>query len=877
MNSNLPVMPQQNLAPAKPIYALSERRESGQYLADALRELIHDFLQRDREVFRDVANTSEVVSNFIQGKQIWQKSDWTGEWRIVRPSSNADPNRVTAINIMQFYATTQVKMFTSSNPDLEPADQYKQREYREKVKVAKAVWNHYESKFYTPRFNQQEALHAIVSGTYVESVRYDQMKRGSKFFREITQNKRVRLNDGYSRCFSCGAQGGYDDFVKQPEEGQPAEFPKCPNCGSHEVMPPEEPMEQDYSSVTGVQPVQMGDLDIRLIPIQTLRFNVRVPVEESSWAVERIQMEESKLRYLLGDLDFQFSDNETDDGLKALEHISRAGNTIAGQDTDVMPSPLTRPAIVDRVTIKPEDVSHIKLNEDTVTLAGVTLPKDSRLSDIIPEEGATVLAVNDGGIIIGMYFGSHHSNEMSSGTYHMRLESGLGRGSEDTVEVQKRFNRNDWQISKFGEATATPGHTVVAGAVKRAHMRKIGHPQAIIPVSKSVAMALKTTELVRQLPPGTVGAQFFQYTYDILNQYRQLTSHSTDFSNAFPGVDNATATGARLAKSNAESVFSPALQIKSFVRIGTAQNTIKLRSGPQFQGLNQWFNLGQTPGQRPIGRNVQTEEIDCDIEFTVVRDSEQPKTMYDRQVDFVNMMNVAAAGGGYTQIKATDPKLADAMLKAFDIDIDDETMDMITDVCEERLEQALELQSQYQMFTQVAQAQGMPLPPIPPEAALAGLEPAIATEEPNHMQKAKWFMDYLDCPDGTAMSNDQREIVKMFVREHAKQEAMQQGLIMRLQQEAALFAQQPAVDQQNQQMQDQANAEAQRQGQAEMQRSEQDRQAQNDQRAQQRDDQAAQQAANMQQNAFQSILDTGLRMYEAENSPVPPTAGAGGK
>jgi hypothetical protein len=510
-------------------------------------------------------------------------------------------------------------------------------------------------------------------------------------------------------------------------------------------------------------------------------------------------------------------------------------------------------------------VCHIKLGQDTETLSGDVLPKDARLSDFIPPEGATILAVNDGGLIIGLYTGTHHSIEMSSGVYHMRFESGIGRGSEDTVEVQKRFNRNDAQITRYGESTATPARMYVAGAVKRAHVKKIGHPMAAIPVNRQIAEAMGTTELIKTLQPGQIGPQFFQYTYDILNQYRQLTSHSTDFTNAFPGVDNATATGARLAKSNAESVFSPALQLKGMVRIRTAANTLKLRSGQQFEGLKQYFSFGQTENKRQVGRHVSTEEIDPNVSFTVVRDSEQPKTMYDRQIDFVNMMNVAGTAGGYQVLKQTDPKMAEALLKAFDIDLDDQSYTTMVDICETRLDQALELQERFQFFQQVSMMQGMPLPEVPPESVLVGLEPSIATEEPNHMMKAKWFMDYLDSPDGQAMKNEQREIVKMFVRHHAEQEAMQQALMMQLASAAQVMGTQPEREAAAAEQQAAADQEAQ----ADLERSQRDEQAARDSKAIEREDRMAEAQANAQSDAAQSILESGLRLFEAENSPSP--------
>src|SRR5690606_5146679 len=123
-----------------------------------------------------------------------------------------------------------------------------------------------------------------------------------------------------------------------------------------------------------------------------------------------------------------------------------------------------------------------------------------------------------------------------------------------------------------------------------------------------------------------------------------------------------------------------------------------------FQGVSQFFSFGETSTGQNIGDYLKGEDIDCDIRFTVVRNSEQPKTMYDRQIDFVNMLASSAQAGGYTELKMAEPKLAQALLKAFDIDIDANVYDTTTDVCESRLEEALSITTQFQEVKQIMEA-----------------------------------------------------------------------------------------------------------------------------------------------------------------------------
>lgn len=765
------VLPTQNLAPAKPLFGLKDSAKSTPvYIQDGIRELFKHYLTQNEEIWKEIAHTTEITSNFIQGKQLWMPNYWTNKWSI-QPVNLADSNKISAINIMQFYATGQIKMMISSNPDLEPTDEFRRKEYRDRVKIAKSVWNYYESKFYTKWFNMQQAMHALISGTYFEMVEYDHLKKGQIVFREIFGSKDVEVSHGAAECMSCEEQGPYNSFSK---EGMPV----CPSCQSNEVVFHEAPYSQKFDNVLmGVQPFKLGDLVLKSIPIQAVRFDTKVRFEDSSWGIIREEMPMRKLEYFLGADRLHLEHGLLDDGLRSLRAISEAGNTLSGKigDSSYKSSMTKDTVILEKFFVKPQDVHHIINTVDAVTVSGEVIPAGTRLSDFCPEEGMTIIGVNEMQYILGIYRGIHHGQMISSGVYHARYNSGLGRGSEDTVEIQKRFNRFDSQNVKFMDASSTPAKLYIKGAISEQHVKRLGFPNAAIPINQEVASALGTKGLVQTLDPGQVPAQFFSYTYDILNQYRQLTSHVTDFTNAFPGVNNETATGARLAKSNADSIFSPMLGVKSEVRISTAQKTLSLHK-KHFTGVKKWVSMGQTENH-PIGRYVDGADVDDEIEFTVVRDSEQPKTNYDRQIDFVNMMATANQGGGYAILKQTEPKLTTALLKAFDIDLGEHDYDTITDVCESRMDEAFAMSDQIEQIKSEISKFGYEMPDLPIESILVGLSAPLVVEEPAHDQKARWFQEYLDHPDGFTQSQLKREVIRLFVRAHIQMHFEQMALL----------------------------------------------------------------------------------------------------
>ena len=857
--TNLPNLAVKNLAPLQPLVDLGEGAITPTYLAEGIKELFDDCLARDKEVWNEIARTSEVVSNFIQGKQLWQPNYWNNTWT-PQPVNHANPNKITAINLTQYFATEQIKMFTSSNPDLEPIQEFKRKEYKEKVKIAKATWNYYEPRFYTAWFNNMEALHAIISGTYIESVRFDYLKQGAQVFREIFGEEEIEISAGSGKCYECGQEGIYADFVRTGEE-----MPSCPNCKSYEIDLPESPVTQSYRTVTGRQPVNMGAMELRVLPIQAVRFDMHLRCEISSWMIHREIINQRQLQYYLGNAHLPMADIFIDEGLRSLQSISHAGNTLSGRNTGFQGDIASSDTVLERFSVSQADIAHIVAGQEEETISGGKIKKGQRFADLCVG-GCTIIGINQMGTILGIYPNVHHSQEVATGVYHQRLESGVGRGSEDTVEVQKRFNRFDAQNVKAMETGASPAHTYVEGAIDPQHVKKIGQPGSAIPINQGIAQSLGSQNVVNQIPPTSMPAQFFSYTYDILNQFRQFTSHATFAEGGFPGVDNKTLGGMKLAQSNANSIWTPMLKLKSEVRASIAHHTLKLHNR-HFKDVSMYMSFGQTQEGQEVGDFVKGSQIDCDIRFTAIRNSEQPKTDYDRQMDFANMLSLVGGGAGYAQLKQLDPQLITSLQKTFDLDLGDDVYDCLSDVCEERLEEAFEVYRQgmesFEQFQQKAMQLGVEIPPPPIELVLEGLSKPIMLTEPNHLIKAKWYQSYLDTPEGFKLEETMREIVSAFIVRHFQMEVAFQSALQQGFNEAMVAGQAPMREAQAQDAQAQ-NEQAQAQQQAQMaQQGEMDAQNKaNEVAVSQQESEVANQRSNE-----KAVLDSALRVAEAHLVP----------
>jgi hypothetical protein len=777
------ILPIKNLAPVKPLFSLADNDPAPDYLCDALRELLKDKLNQNSDLWRLIADTTETTSNFIQGKQHYVQT--TNGWKAT-DVRRTNPNRIACINTMQYYCTQNLQRIVSSNPDVEPAEEFRQVKYKEKVKKNKAVWNYYERKFYQTWLRHQQALHCIISGNSIESVQYDHLAQGSKVFKEIWGEKEVQISEGSGQCFSCSAQA--------PAEAFGEVMPQCPECGSQDVHV-ESAVNQIIPSIVGMQPIQTGDLTLRLIPIQAVRFDPKVQLEESSWMIERSRISQARLNYILGKT-IKWGEAVSDRGLDSVDSIAKAGNTLLGQDS-YSTSETTDEVTIDRMSLKPEDYAHIRIRSEE-TVSGETLP-EGKMAEIFPN-GVTLLFSNEKELL-GLYPDVHHSQEASSGVFHMRLQSGVGRGSEDTVEVQKRFNRADAQMVRSGESGATPGHWFIEGAVDRKHVKQIGIPGMAIPIKKDVAMASERKDLIGQIPPSNIAGTYFQYNYEILDKYRQMVSHAPDVNNGLTGGNKSnTATEAQISDSNSEALYGPILQILAAQRKSTATKTIALYA-KHFKGVSRSFTHGTTSQGIAVAEQIKGEDVDPEIEFVVVANSERPKTRFTQQQALASAFAIAGGAEGFAVLKQSAPDLLNELLKTFDLDLSIDDYDTIEDLCWKRLQQVCEVAKQYEQETQ-GQI------PLIPEIILLGVKPQIRPTEPYHGEKATWFSEYLDTPDAQDLSETERDAIDILIMAHRNGGVIQMGNLISAQNEAQMAGQQPVMEQQMAMQQQQMQAEA---------------------------------------------------------------------
>lgn len=717
-----------NYAPLEPILKLRERTGQPQhYLADALKERFLNYLRRDEAVRREIIQVGQVTQLFIEGKQVFTIDPYTRMPRAL-PFEQQDQDSLRATNLMQFYASNCLTKWLLSNPNVVVLPGSDREEARGSAQAGEVIVDEYEQKFFTPWYSLQEALLALTFGTYISRLRHDAGIRGVIGLREIVEDRTITLGDGAGRC-ECGhtAPAGEFSQVMEGPDGEAMEGTMCPKCGSDAVLLTP-PAQGTIPTVTGEEPVEMGELALDHLPLPSVWWDIRHRIEDSDWMIHRERVAAGAVRRLMGNLMIP-DGNQSDIGLDVIEALAKSGQAIEGrsvsgwrvwrQKTDEM--------VVDEISLTPDCYQDIVLRGDEQTIGGEKLPAGARLAEVFPD-GLTAVGINGMALLLGIYPG-HHREAVTSGVWHMKSLSGAGRGVADGVEIQKRLNKLDNQIMNYLDASATPAVLHDSRMIMPDGVQYLAHPRANVNVDLSqLPPTMRLADAVHQLTPMSPAQGIVQYTQENLNNLFQLSFHVTDFSNGLPGVNNRTATGAQIATALSNSLFAPILQMKAQVRLETAQKIVKFYR--EHFPLKRWFR-GKNTNQQGVW--LSGADLEHDLHFEIEKDSEAPRNTFTRREDATNFFGMLGGVAGYVQLREIDPELAAEVSRLFNVRLDTNAQDLVGMRCRQRLEQM---------------KKNMQFGVLDPMQMVMLLDPPLSAAEPKHEEKAKWYSEWLDTDEG---------------------------------------------------------------------------------------------------------------------------------
>lgn len=747
----------ENFAPLKPLRDRQQGNpKSESTLQAALRERFRYHMSVEKPVWETMYTSGYEVANFIEGRQFLTPNRYIpGAWLSYQPKLQNDSTR-RSLNFMRFYATNAVQKWQSSNPDIVARAGVDTDAAYESASGCDLIVEHYERRFFGPFITVQEALQALCWGTYIWDIHYDPSAHSMIVDQPVMGDVQVVTGPGYGYCSDCDFEGTALHFPNPLGPLSP-----CPQCNGTASI--DAPPTGNVPGVIGTQPVQLGDIRAKLLPFPACRWDLRMRAEESSWFIHQARASLSALRRLIPNLQLAYAGTGTNDiGLNVIDRLAwsaQSGGGRAGADSRE-PKIYEEPCVIIEYSLGPDDIADIIIGKDEETVGGGTIPAGPLLKTF--PNGLIAQGLNGFNLLTGV-FREHHSQRIVTGNWHSKVMSGAGQGFSDLVEVQKRFNADDSQVHTFMRANGTPAMLVRSEALGEDNRGEyLGDPRINIPImSQNLPEGMKLDDIVRPaFQPQSVPAQLFNYVYERLNDFAQLTSHITQFASGLPGVNNKTATGANITQSNSNALFTPPLQIKGEVRKRIAEIVVELYR--KHFPIDRYFPFKGKYG-RQQGKYISGANLSTDIVFEVTLDSELPRDAFTKKEDYIAFFQLFPQGfEGYKAARTEMPEVLLEMERAFNIPMKTETFNIVGSLCQQRIQQM---------------KQATQLMPDDPDALLTVINPPIAEREPSHEVKARWLQDWLDTDDGQEAEPVLRMAVQKLIDEHFALYGQQQSAI----------------------------------------------------------------------------------------------------
>ncbi len=790
-----------NFAPVKPFLDLKDQTRHDidaqksaveNDLVKQFREKYNELKDRDQQAWRSIILAGQINAMFLSGEQIVKINQYNGQPRVEAPNVK-DPMQIRAINKLQQYATQMQAKWKSSKPDIVVVARSDADEAIAQAKKANLVCDQLERDFFTNWFDLQEGLDAQIWGWYGRQVVTDYSDKHFTAIKSLWGEKEIAIGSDIAECAACGFRA--DDYQASPDAD--SQFPACPACGSLEFEI-EPAARQIIPVVTGHEKIVLPSVRVRSIKLPATRWDIGKRIEDSAWCLIERYVDEGELRQMLGALRIpeSVSDSADDLGLDVLDFISRRGSSIVGEYR--VAKEQRKKVKLTEMYLSASDLWDIRIPKGVKTVDGDELPADKRASEVWPD-GVTILGVQGCALIPSITHGTH-KNLVSAGVYHMKPDSGTGRGIDDSIEIQKTFNRMFSQISANMQSRGTPALLVAENAIEERYRRLLGVPNAVIPIKLDNFPDVKDIrQLYTRLEGQSVPGDMLNVTFSALENLLQMSYHIMNFAGGNPRVSNKTATGAEILDSNADEIVTPILSIKAECNLNTIRNGFYLWATctpePRF------IRFEPDNPQNTRGLNITGDEVNAQYDWSYTPGTEAPKTRFTENQKRVNFFALFGGVNNYLMARQQFPAEVAKIEREFDVRLETEVTDAVATSCRIRLTAARELLTAMAAMSEAMEAAtGMQMP-VDYAAIMAEVQPVMLPTEDRLQDKAVWFQKLLDSEEGLQMPASERQLVSAFVEAFQELAKVQAAKIQTDAAEVQMAAQAPAMEAQAQQQQ----------------------------------------------------------------------------
>ncbi len=516
------------------------------------------------------------------------------------------------------------------------------------------------------------------------------------------------------------------------------------------------------------------DLVCELLPFPACRWDLRKRAEESSYFIYQSKCSTAVLANLLN-ADIASDSNEDYDnpGLRIIDQISRQGGSVTGEGK-------TNPYgnydnvdgenVVTEMWLQPEAYCDIELTMPEDSVDGGKIPK--KLIDMFPN-GLCAVGINGMKTIIQLH-SENLKDHIVSGLYHVQSFCGVGKGVSDAVDAYKDLNDLHSQLLAHTKAHSMPGFGYNSKVVDENDARSIGQPRKNIALNFDNAPdgIHSVNQVIEAIVPGAASPAAFQMVESFKNDL-QIAFQTTQFSGAFPGVDNTTATGAKIGDAEASSVLIPQHLNKADHRKRSAVVVYNLFR--KYMPAQKWFPMKNINGITKGMTFDNTKFADVEIEFQIVPNSQISQSPYQQRENLSQLFQFTGGLPGLLQAQQMNPDITSTVIDAYGVKLPIAMKDNVARICRRRIEWC-QKKLQEEMMLQRVMPQGTQIDNY-------NLAEAIVSQMPDHIspselygkEKAAWMADLLDTDELQYGPPEMRLIVEELIRKQLQIETFGQA------------------------------------------------------------------------------------------------------
>lgn len=521
--------------------------------------------------------------------------------------------------------------------------------------------------------------------------------------------------------------------------------------------------------------VDTNDLVCESLNFPACRWDMRYRAEESPYFIYQSKCSSAVLAELLdGEINSDGNADYDNYGLTIIDQISHQGGNVAGEGKN---NPygnydmVKGENVVTEMWLQPEAYCDIVLSAPEDSVDGGKIPK--RLIDMFPN-GLCAVGINGMKTIIQLH-AENHKDHIVSGLYHVQSFSGIGKGVSDAVDAVKELNDLHSQLLAHTKAHSMPGFGFNSAMLSEADARAVGQPRRNIAIDFTNAPdgVHDVNQVISAIVPGQAAQGAFEMR-EKLKEDVQIAFQSVDFSDGLPGVNNDTATGAKIGDANAASLLVPQHLRKALSRKRGAALIYNLfrkykSNKPMFFATK---NINGITAYKTFDSSLFEKEVD--IDFEVVSNSQIPVKPFANRDATTQLLTATGGVGGLIQALQMNPEITADIANTYGATLPIPKKNDIARVCRQRIQQAkkllgMELQLQGMMASVTGQQAN---DPNLADKIVSQLTPPIHPKEPFHQSKVQFLAELLDTDEMMFAPNELREVIGCMIDRHISEQQL---------------------------------------------------------------------------------------------------------